>query len=649
MARRPTSNAGSRRTPRQEGKTGQSRGSGPSESPFDRRFTTLARLVRRLGARGAVIVAPALFILIAAIAPLGIGSNTPDPAPATLDPAGPLFADGFESGDLSKWTVVDGLTVQQTQVATGQWAARAASSGGQAFAVEQLPAGLHEVYARIRFQIVEASTRTTMLKLRSPTSALVAVCVTSDDHLLSRTPGTQEPQVSALTVSEGDWHELQVYASVDASVAAVWLDGQPLTELSLAFEPGNASIEGLVLGNPPPNRWYDLAFDDVVADDAFIEDGVGAVVDDQAPTTPTNFRTTFVASDEVDLDWHPSSDNVGVAGYSVYRDGSLLSTVPPSRSAYRDTTVQPSTAYVYAVDAFDLAGNHSEPSTALSVTTPGIAPTDPVIAAAGDIACSPDDLGFNGGSGSGDRCRMAATAGLLAGADAVLPLGDEQYESGALGDFQVSYDPTWGAFLPVMYPTVGNHEYLTPDASGYYSYFGALAGDPTKGYYAYDLGAWHLISLNSECQVVSCSADSEQYLWLKAELSSHTNECTLAYWHRPLFSSGSENGGDPRSRPFWKLLYEYGADVVLNGHDHDYERFAPQDPLGQADASGIREFVVGTGGRSLNVLNAPQPNSMVSSSSSFGVLRLTLHEASYDWAFAPATGDFTDSGTASCV
>jgi hypothetical protein len=611
--------------------------------------TTLARLVRRLGARGAVIAAPVLFVLIAALAPLGFGSSAPDPAPASLDPAVPLFADGFESGDLSKWTLVDGLTVQQTEVATGQWAARAADNGGQAFAVEQLPSGLHEVYARISFQILRTSTRATMLKLRSPTSTLVAVCVTSDDHLLSRTPGGLEPRVSVKPVSEGDWHELQLYASVDAAVAAVWLDGQPLTELNLAFEPGNASIEGLVLGNPPLERSYDLAFDDVVADDVYIEGGGGTVLDDQPPSSPTNLRTTFVARREVDLDWRPSSDNVGVAGYTVYRDGALLTTEPPSRSAYRDTDVLPATTYVYTVDAFDLAGNHSDQSPALAVTTPGIAPSDPVIAAAGDIACSPHDLSFNGGSGSGDRCRMAATAGLLAGADAVLPLGDEQYETGALSDFRASYDPTWGAFLPVMYPTVGNHEYLTPGASGYYDYFGALAGDPSKGYYAYDLGAWHLISLNSECQVVSCSTDSAQYQWLKAELSSHTNACTLAYWHRPLFSSGSENGGDLRSRPFWKLLYQYGGDVVLNGHDHDYERFAPQDPLGLADANGIREFVVGTGGKSLNPLNAPEPNSRVSSASSFGVLRLTLHETSYDWAFTPATGAFTDSGTASCV
>lgn len=612
-------------------------------------FPTLARLIRRLGARVAAVVASALFILVAAVGPLGFStSDTADPTQAALEPADALFADGFESGDLAKWSVVDGLSVQQTDVATGQWAARAASTGKPAFAVGQLPSGQPEVYVRIRFQITETATRATMLKLRSPTSALVAVCLTPDGHLFTRFPGIESPLMSTGTVTEGDWHELQIYASVGEAVAAVWLDDQPLTELSIAFEPGNASIDSLVLGNQRPERAYDLAFDDVVADDAWVEDGSGGGLDEQAPSTPTNLRTTFVASGEVDLDWRPSSDDVGVAGYTVYREG-LAAIVPASRSAYRDTAVAPATTYVYTVDAFDQAGNHSAPSAPLSVTTPAVTPSDPVIAAAGDIACSPDDPGFNGGAGSGSRCRMAATAGLLEGAAAVLPLGDTQYETGALDAFQASYDPTWGAFLSLTRPAVGNHEYQTPGASGYYSYFGAAAGDPSKGYYAYDLGAWRLISLNSECELVPCTTDSPQYQWLKGELASHTNVCTLAYWHRPLFSSGSESGGDVRSRPFWRLLYAYGADVVLNGHDHNYERFARQDPLGEADPSGIREFVVGTGGKSLSPLDTLRPNSRATSASSFGVLRLTLHEASYDWTFAPATGDFTDVGTDACV
>ncbi|MEO8293369.1 MAG: metallophosphoesterase [Actinomycetota bacterium] len=617
-------------------------GRSPSRSP---RLTRLRRGV-------VAVAAPVLFVLIPAIAPLGFSTSqsdtTSDAAVTTLD-AGTLFSDGFESGDLSRWTGTNGLIVQQTEVATGTWAARAASNGEPSSASKVLPAGLDEVYVRVRFQISRISTRATLLKLRSPSVTLVAICLTPDDHLLTRTPGIGLTQESNGPVSEGDWHELQIYASVDAAAAAVWLDGEALTELSLAFAQGNASIDTLVLGNPQADRSYDLAFDDVVADDAYVEDGITGGGDTQPPSTPTNLHTTFVAGSEIDIDWSPSSDDVGVAGYTVYRDGEAIATASASRSAYRDTDVVPATSYVYAVDAFDQAGNHSGPSAALSVTTTARVSSDPVIAAAGDIACAPSAADFNGGVGSGDRCQMAATAGLLDGAAAVLPLGDAQYDSGALDDFLGSYDPTWGASLAVTHPAVGNHEYGTPAAADYYSYFGAAAGDPDAGYYAYNVGTWRLIALNSECQEVACGSGSAQYQWLKAELSSHTNACTLAYWHRPLFSSGSEHGGDARSQPFWSLLYQYGADIVLNGHDHDYERFGRQDPQGRAAANGIREFVVGTGGRALNSMNAPRPNSQVSSAASFGVLHLTLHPTSYDWSFDPATGSFTDAGTSSCV
>ncbi|MEP6476045.1 MAG: metallophosphoesterase [Actinomycetota bacterium] len=600
--------------------------------------------------RVVAVAAPALFILIAALAPLGFSTSQSDTTSDTVTSldAATLFSDGFESGDLSRWTETNGLTVQQTEVATGTWAARAASSGEPSSASKVLPAGLNEVYVSVRFQISQISTRATLLKLRSPSATLVAICLTPDDHLLTRTPGIDLTQASNGPVSEGDWHELQIYASVDAAAAAVWLDGQALTELSIAFASGNAVVDTLVLGNPHADRSYDLAFDDVVADDAYVEDGITGGGDTQPPSTPTNLHTTSVAGSEIDLDWSPSSDDLGVAGYTVYRDGGAIATVAASGS-YRDTGVVPATSYVYAVDGFDQAGNRSDPSAALSVTTTAQVSVDPVIAAAGDIACPPSAPDFNGGAGSGDKCRMAATAGLLDGAAAVLPLGDEQYDSGALEDFLGSYDPTWGASLAVTHPAVGNHEYGTPGAADYYSYFGAAAGDPEAGYYAYTVGTWRLIALNSECQEVACASGSAQYQWLKEELSSHTNACTLAYWHRPLFSSGSEHGGDARSQPFWSLLYQYGADIVLNGHDHDYERFGRQDPQGRAAANGIREFVVGTGGRGLNPLNAPTPNSQASSADSFGVLHLTLHPTGYDWSFDPATGSYTDAGTSSCV
>ena len=208
-------------------------------------------------------------------------------------------------------------------------------------------------------------------------------------------------------------------------------------------------------------------------------------------------------------------------------------------------------------------------------------------------------------------------------------------------------------------PAPGNHEYQTGggtncdtsgNAAGYYGYFGPAAGDPAKGYYSYDLGDWHLVALNSECgKAQGCGAGSPQEQWLRADLAAHEHACTLAYWHRPLFSSG-EHRGFADVRPLWQALYDAGADVVLSGHDHDYERFAPQTAAGAADAArGIRLFVVGTGGRHLRAFGATAANSQVRDSTSFGVLRLTLRPTSYDWQFVPAAGSaFTDSGSTAC-
>ena len=199
----------------------------------------------------------------------------------------------------------------------------------------------------------------------------------------------------------------------------------------------------------------------------------------------------------------------------------------------------------------------------------------------------------------------------------------------------------------------GNHDYGTPGAAGYFHYFGAAAGDPEKGYYSYDLGAWHIIVLNSNCaKVGGCQPGSPQEQWLRADLAAHPAACTLAYWHHPLFTSGTHTRDSDlkQMRAFWQDLYETGADVVINGHDHDYERFAPQDPNGLRDAKrGIREFVAGTGGKDLGRFVTRLPNSKVRSQTAFGVLKLTLHPTSYEWEFVPVHGQtFTDSGHASC-
>ena len=311
-------------------------------------------------------------------------------------------------------------------------------------------------------------------------------------------------------------------------------------------------------------------------------------------------------------------------------------TVPPTQTS-QATIVPPTQRSVATVT---LAPNVPANPTATSIptftaspiplptqTAAAVSTGDPVIAAAGDIACDPNDGSFNGGNGTSTNCRQKAISDLLVGRNyaAVLALGDIQYEDGVLSKYGQSYDPSWGRVKSITHPAVGNHEYNTAGASGYYSYFGAAAGDKTKGYYSYDIGAWHLIVLNSNCsQVGGCGAGSTQEQWLKADLAAHPNACTLAYWHHPRFSSG-KHGSNSGYDAFWKDLYAAGAEIVLNGHDHDYERFAPQNPGGAADPNGIQEFVVGTGGKNHYSFTTTQPNSVVRNSDTYGVLKLTLH------------------------
>ncbi len=288
----------------------------------------------------------------------------------------------------------------------------------------------------------------------------------------------------------------------------------------------------------------------------------------------------------------------------------------------------------------------------LLFAAPAARGSDPVIAAAGDIACDPNDPRYNSGDGTPTACRQRATSDLLVGAgyDAVLLLGDIQYVDGALAKFQTSFHPTWGRLGSLLRPAPGNHEYLTPGAAGYYDYFGPAAGDRSRGYYSYELGTWHLIALNSNCAAIGgCGAGSPQLQWLAADLAAHPRACTLAYWHHPRFSSGPHTN-DAAYDAFWQTLHQAGADLVLVGHDHDYERFGPQDPAGRADPRyGIRELVVGTGGQELRPFAAIRPNSEARNATDHGVVELRLRADGYDWRFLPAAGGtYTDSGSAAC-
>jgi hypothetical protein len=284
-----------------------------------------------------------------------------------------------------------------------------------------------------------------------------------------------------------------------------------------------------------------------------------------------------------------------------------------------------------------------------AIRIPSAVAADPVVMAAGDIACDPADPNFNGGAGTASACRMQATSDVLVdGAPAaVLPLGDNQYEDGALAKYQQSYGPSWGRVKAISRPVPGDGDYGVSGAAGYFDYFGAAAGTRGQGYYSYDIGAWHMIALNTACQKVrgGCGPGSPQEQWLRADLAAHPADCILAYFHKPRFSSGPDN---TTVDAFWRALYAAGAEIVLGGDRHMYERFALQNPDGVADPKGIREFIVGTGGKNLGSIGTVQANSQVRAKT-FGALKLTLHAGSYDWSFVPAAGQsFTDAGSTTC-
>jgi len=263
----------------------------------------------------------------------------------------------------------------------------------------------------------------------------------------------------------------------------------------------------------------------------------------------------------------------------------------------------------------------------------------PVLVGAGDIADCADLSGAE------------ATAKLLEKIPGtVFAVGDLAYPDGTKQNFDC-YNKTWGRVKARTRPAPGNHEFHSKAATYYFQYFGPAAGNPQDGFYSYELGAWHIIVLNSECaEVGGCEIGSRQEKWLRADLAAHPASCKLAYFHKPLFSSGGKHGNDLALRPFWQALYDARADIIISGHDHDYERFAPQTPDGKSDmAHGIREFVVGTGGKNHRPFGPAHPNSEVRDDTAFGVLKLTLRPGNYSWEFIPEEGKtFKDVGSAQC-
>jgi hypothetical protein len=271
--------------------------------------------------------------------------------------------------------------------------------------------------------------------------------------------------------------------------------------------------------------------------------------------------------------------------------------------------------------------------TAVSAAAQEPPPDPPVLLAAGDIA----------------SCKMlsgaVATGRLLdQHPGTIATLGDNAYEMGTATEFEQCFGPTWGRNKDRIRPVIGNHDVRTKNGGPFYDYFGERAGQKGKGFYSYELGTWHIIAMNSEDPRI----EGEQLKWLKADLAAHPSDCILAYWHSPVFSSGP-HGSLPQMFPAWKALVAAGAEIVLSAHDHDYERFAPQDEAGKASPTGIRQFVVGTGGGGVYNFKKVAANSEIRDNSSYGVIKLTLKPGAYDWEFLPATGTFTDKGSGTCT
>jgi acid phosphatase type 7 len=275
-------------------------------------------------------------------------------------------------------------------------------------------------------------------------------------------------------------------------------------------------------------------------------------------------------------------------------------------------------------------------------TTGDDVPQWPVLVGAGNIATCGDP-------------RHEATAQLLDRVvedhDAtVFALGDNAYERGTLREYEECYDPTWGRHKERTRPALGNWEYGTPGAAGYFEYFGDRAGDPDKGYYSYILGDWHIVVLNTNCHHVGCNREAPQLRWLHAELQANRDKCTIAFGHHPRFSSSREVPSYAALEAMWAILDEGGVSAYVAGHSHHYERFAPQTSVGVGSEDGVRQFVVGTGGREAHLVGSPLANSEVISAFTYGVLKLTLRPDAYAWEFlSTADSDFTDSGEAACV
>jgi len=461
------------------------------------------------------------------------------------------------------------------------------------------------------------------------TGLAVLVCVivfACERHLEQATPGarvaTVEVTPPTATVPVGQ--TVQLTATPQDSTDAP-LPDRPVTWTSDNPAIVSVDVNGLATGKTPGSATITATSEG--------KSGVSYITVTEIPSVPVASVTVSPPTATVEVD-----QTVQLTATPKDANGSPLTG--------RTVTWSSSATAVANVNGSGLVTGRASGAATITATSEGQRGTAEVTVTArppgrGEVLVGAGDIADCGSSGA------EATAALLdAIPGTVFTAGDNAYSSGTASEYANCYDPTWGRHKARTRPAPGNHEYNTSDAAPYYAYFGANAGPSGRGYYSYDLGDWHLISLNSN---IDMSVGSAQELWLRADLAATTKTCVLAYWHHPRFSSGS-HGSSTESQPLWQALYDYNADVVVVGHDHNYQRFAPQTPSGAPDpVRGMREFVAGTGGRSHYSFSTPIANTEAYNTDTWGVLKLTLDAASYSWEFIPiAGGTYRDSGTGAC-
>jgi hypothetical protein len=490
------------------------------------------------------------------------------------------------------------------------------------------------------------------------------------------TPGAGFTEIAEASSAESPPSALQgEWASNDNTIDAAWVNlrgaalgieikagtpAEPAPVAAVTIDPANASVgTGATLplsatprdaaGNPLTGRAVTWATSDeavaTVSETGLVTGvSVGTATITATSEGQSGTATVTVQAPVASIDVTPASAEVQAGGNvqltATPRDAGgapLTGRVVSWTSSDETIATVSASGLVTAIavgPATITATSEGKSGTATITVTPPPPGSTAILVGAGDIA----DCDLDG---------KEQTAKLLDNIPGtVYTTGDNAYEDGTATEFANCYDPSWGRHKARTRPSPGNHDYHTSGASGYFNYFGENAGPAGRGYYSYNLGEWHIISLNSN---VSMSSTSAQMTWLKADLAANPAKCTLAYWHHPRFSSG-EHGNDPSTQPLYQALYDAGAEVILTGHDHHYERFAPQTATGMADLTrGIRQFVIGTGGRTFYSVGTPEPNSEVRKTGTWGVLQLTLRSDAYDWKFVPVAGQtFTDEGSGTC-